>query len=125
MPAAMVLPVGEGARKRRVAPALRNPRRVTDDAQRPQRLHEIERAAIEVAHRLVAVDEQRPLPLRLVVAPRRQQPQVRHRRPGREVVESEEEEPRRPPQQIATQPDALLTGHLGIDPLTRATYLYD
>ena len=97
----MLVPVGEGALERGIAPALRDPRRVAEDAQRAQRLDQAQGRAIEVAHLLVAVDEQAALALRLVVAAGREQPQVLHRRAVAEVVEVEEEEAAAAGEQVA------------------------
>src|SRR5581483_3136352 len=111
--------------KRRIVEALRDPRGVAQDAQRPERLDQAQRAAIERAQRLVAVGGGLALAQRLGVAAGREQPQILHRGPGEKVVEVEEERPLRAPQQVAEVAVAVQPDRLAAETLERRAALGD
>ena len=81
----------ERGREGRIAPALRDPRRVEHEAEGAQRLDEPQPARVEVAELAVALDQHLALALALGVAARDQHPDVVDRRAGHEIVEVEEE----------------------------------
>src|SRR5579872_513998 len=101
LPVALLGEPGKGARKGRIAPAMRDPGGMMEHPQPPQRLDEPELAQIEVCELPVAFEELRPLVLLLIGRPRKHHPQILHARPHEAVVEIDEGGPPLVPQEIA------------------------
>src|SRR6185436_15979243 len=101
LPEARVGEPGEGARKCRVMPAVRDPARVMQHAQAAQTFHQRQFGEIELAKQLITLHERSPGRLLAGGIARQEHPQVLDARPRHAVVEIDKQGSVLAPQDVA------------------------